>query len=125
MTIKLIALGLHREQNMQTNCLLYLKKYEKCLQNKKLFLIMLFSFVPSEICPDSPPPAFMVYAGLEPLSFTNLFPFWTVDENVREINLRVRNACSKLTVLYLFFFHFPNFILLPSCGYIFCSEYIS
>ncbi|XP_053386334.1 uncharacterized protein LOC123538762 isoform X4 [Mercenaria mercenaria] len=41
-----------------------------------------------EINPENPPPAYMVYAGLEPLSFTNLFPFWTVDENVREINIR-------------------------------------
>ena len=42
-----------------------------------------------EINPDSPPSAFVVYAGLEPLQFTNLFPFWTVDERVREINLKV------------------------------------
>ncbi|KAL4217138.1 hypothetical protein ACF0H5_023592 [Mactra antiquata] len=41
-----------------------------------------------EINSECPPPAYMVYAGLEPLSFTNLFPFWTVDETARELNIR-------------------------------------
>ncbi|KAH3747622.1 hypothetical protein DPMN_182050 [Dreissena polymorpha] len=41
-----------------------------------------------EINKESPPPAYLVFAGLEPLSFTNLFPFWTVEENVRDINIR-------------------------------------
>ncbi|XP_052813191.1 uncharacterized protein LOC128240559 isoform X3 [Mya arenaria] len=42
-----------------------------------------------EIDSTNPPPAYLVYGGLEPLAFTNLFPFWTVAENVREINLRL------------------------------------
>ncbi|XP_022111783.1 uncharacterized protein LOC110991023 isoform X2 [Acanthaster planci] len=34
----------------------------------------------------SPPKAYLVYAGLEPLTFINLFPWWTIDEDVAEIN---------------------------------------
>ena len=32
---------------------------------------------------------FVVYAGLEPVEFTNLFPFWNVNENARSFNLNV------------------------------------
>ena len=46
-------------------------------------------FVLSEKNQSSPPPAYLVYAGLEPLSFTNMFPAWQVDESVTEINLAV------------------------------------
>lgn len=53
----------------------------------------------SEINADNPPSAFVVYAGLEPLQFTNLFPFWTVDERVREINLKVREINLKVNIL--------------------------
>ena len=52
-------------------------------------MIVAFIHLFTEINPDSPPSAFVVYAGLEPLQFTNLFPFWTVEERVREINLKV------------------------------------
>lgn len=57
------------------------------------FVEYLCLFFP-EINPENPPPAFMVYAGLEPLSFTNLFPFWTVEANVRDLNLKVSNSAS-------------------------------
>ena len=55
-----------------------------------------------EINPDNPPSAFVVYAGLEPLQFTNLFPFWTVDERVREINLKVCIDFGFLLLICLF-----------------------
>ena len=32
---------------------------------------------------------FVVYAGLEPVEFTNLFPLWNVNENARSFNLNV------------------------------------
>ncbi|KAL3854898.1 hypothetical protein ACJMK2_014134 [Sinanodonta woodiana] len=38
--------------------------------------------------PGSSCKAYVVYGGLEPLKFTNLFPFWTVDEAARESNLK-------------------------------------
>ncbi|KAK3605398.1 hypothetical protein CHS0354_036306 [Potamilus streckersoni] len=38
--------------------------------------------------PGNPCKAYVVYGGLEPLKFTNLFPFWTVDEAARESNLK-------------------------------------
>lgn len=36
-----------------------------------------------------PPPAYLVSAGLEPLAFTALFPYWTVDERVAQLNIQV------------------------------------
>ncbi|KAK7873808.1 hypothetical protein R5R35_005791 [Gryllus longicercus] len=33
-------------------------------------------------------PAFLVWAGLEPLQFTNLFPMWTDRDDIAEINIR-------------------------------------
>ncbi|XP_064646108.1 uncharacterized protein LOC135499312 isoform X9 [Lineus longissimus] len=38
--------------------------------------------------PSNPPPAYLVYAGLEPIHFTNLFPTWEVDEEAQEANLK-------------------------------------
>ena len=61
----------------------------KGTSNKTIKRVNLQSFVCSELDGKSAPPAYMVYAGLEPLAFTNLFPFWTCEESVREINLRV------------------------------------
>ena len=37
-----------------------------------------------------PPPAYLVYAGLEPLEFTNFFPHWEHDFVAEESNLGVR-----------------------------------
>lgn len=37
--------------------------------------------------PDAPPPAFLVYAGLEPPQFTNIFPFWEPNETVRSLSV--------------------------------------
>jgi hypothetical protein len=42
----------------------------------------------------------VVYAGLEPVEFTNLFPFWKVNENARNCNLNVKEK------IFLFFFFF-------------------
>lgn len=44
--------------------------------------------------PELPPKAVAVYAGLEPLDFTNLFPYWDVDESAKTLNLRVSIFCS-------------------------------
>lgn len=32
---------------------------------------------------------YIVYAGLEPKEFTEIFPFWEVNENARDCNLNV------------------------------------
>lgn len=34
-------------------------------------------------------PAYLVWAGLEPLEFTNLFPFWSDRDDVAELNMKV------------------------------------
>ena len=39
--------------------------------------------------PDRPPKANVVFAGMEPLKFTNLFPFWKKDATVHDINKKV------------------------------------
>ena len=35
------------------------------------------------------PKAWLVYAGLEPVRFTNLFPIWEVNEEAKASNLKV------------------------------------
>ncbi|KAJ8320361.1 hypothetical protein KUTeg_001948 [Tegillarca granosa] len=49
--------------------------------------------------PDNPPKAYTVYAGVEPLLFTNLFPYWDVDETARMLNLRDGKVDDELTPL--------------------------
>jgi len=39
---------------------------------------------------ESPPPALIVYGGLEPLRFTNIFPVWEHDETVCRLAMVVR-----------------------------------
>jgi supervillin len=39
----------------------------------------------------------VVYAGLEPVEFTNLFPFWKVNENARNCNLNVNKILLTLS----------------------------
>lgn len=40
---------------------------------------------------DSTPKAYLVWAGLEPLIFTNHFPFWSDRDDIAEINMTVRD----------------------------------
>lgn len=39
-----------------------------------------------------PPKAYLIHAGLEPLTFTNMFPSWEHREDVAEITERVRGS---------------------------------
>lgn len=45
---------------------------------------------------DVPPKAYLVWAGLEPLVFTNLFPTWTDRDQISEINMKVSLARATL-----------------------------
>lgn len=48
----------------------------------------------------APPSAYLISAGLEPLAFTALFPDWTVDERVAQLNLQVcqsRRLCPSFS----------------------------
>lgn len=38
---------------------------------------------------EKPIPAYLVWAGLEPLAFTNLFPFWRDRDDIAETNMKV------------------------------------
>ena len=38
---------------------------------------------------ETPPPALIVYGGLEPLRFTNIFPFWEQDTTITRLAIVV------------------------------------
>jgi len=42
-----------------------------------------------------------VYAGLEPLEFTNLFPYWEVNGTARQLNIKV-----QLLYIYIYIYIF-------------------
>jgi len=42
-----------------------------------------------------------VYAGLEPLEFTNLFPYWEVNRTARQLNIKVK----YILYIYIFISH--------------------
>ncbi|XP_060795764.1 supervillin isoform X2 [Neoarius graeffei] len=49
-----------------------------------------------------PPPAYLILAGAEPLTFTNIFPYWEKDPSIRVQGMRnkvilVKDALSKLS----------------------------
>ncbi|KAI0210081.1 Supervillin [Lamellibrachia satsuma] len=47
----------------------------------------------------NPLPAYLVYAGLEPLSFTNMFPAWEVNDSVTEINFAEGRKAGEIVVI--------------------------
>ncbi|XP_052080646.1 uncharacterized protein LOC127718635 [Mytilus californianus] len=49
--------------------------------------------------PDNPLKSYAVFAGLEPLEFTNLFPYWEVNRTARELNLKDGKKDNELTPL--------------------------
>lgn len=73
----------------------------KCLRTRSVFSsrcnIFMFVLVFTAKNAESPPQACIVYAGLEPLVFTNLFPFWEVDENVSQLSIAVRKQSFSST----------------------------
>ena len=52
--------------------------------------------------PTAPPTALIVYGGLEPLHFTNIFLEWERDETVTQLAMVVRNTSLFEDKLYLF-----------------------
>ena len=55
-------------------------------------------------------PAFLVYAGLEPLSFTNRFLRWTINEEAKQINLEV--LLINNSYIFLYFTLSNNFMVI-------------
>jgi len=49
-------------------------------------------FFPVEKNEKKPQKSYLIHAGLEPLTFTNMFPSWEHREDVAEITERVRNT---------------------------------
>ncbi|XP_043960240.1 supervillin a isoform X3 [Gambusia affinis] len=46
-----------------------------------------------------PPKGYLIYAGLEPLTFTNMFPCWEHREDVSEITEREAEACNQIILV--------------------------
>lgn len=53
------------------------------------FKINFLLFFTSEKNEKKPPKAYLIHAGLEPLTFTNMFPSWEHREDIAEITERV------------------------------------
>lgn len=51
--------------------------------------LVYYCFVPTEKNEKKPPKAYLIHAGLEPLTFTNMFPSWEHREDIAEITERV------------------------------------
>ena len=56
-----------------------------------------FAFTFSEKKGGATAPAYLIHAGVEPLKFTNLFPYWEPDDTVTEIAQKVNN-CFQLDI---------------------------
>ncbi|XP_027861514.1 supervillin a isoform X16 [Xiphophorus couchianus] len=46
-----------------------------------------------------PPKGYLIYAGLEPLTFTNMFPYWEHREDVSEITEREAEVCNQIILV--------------------------
>lgn len=62
--------------------------------------------------------AYLIWAGLEPLVFTNQFPFWTDRDDVAEINMKV-SPKRNLTILTFYYFYYFYYLLIVQLE--FCS----
>ena len=66
-------------------------------QNCRRYVTYAFAAVNGE----APPPAYIVYGGLEPLRFTNIFPLWEQDETATRLALVVSETSLFQDALYL------------------------
>ncbi|KAM9827737.1 supervillin a [Neosynchiropus ocellatus] len=49
--------------------------------------------------PKKPPKAYLIHAGLEPLTFTNMFPSWEHREDIAEITEREAEVCHQIILV--------------------------
>ena len=49
--------------------------------------------------PGKRPPMKLIWAGHEPVEFTNLFPSWTKKEDVRQLNQQVSSVRNTLNII--------------------------
>ncbi|XP_053715034.1 supervillin a isoform X2 [Synchiropus splendidus] len=49
--------------------------------------------------PRKPPKAYLIHAGLEPLTFTNMFPSWEHREDIAEITEREAEVCHQIILV--------------------------
>uniref|UniRef100_A0A8C8ICZ6 HP domain-containing protein n=1 Tax=Oncorhynchus tshawytscha TaxID=74940 RepID=A0A8C8ICZ6_ONCTS len=47
----------------------------------------------------TPPKAYLIHAGLEPLTFTNMFPCWEHREDIAEITEREAEVCNQIILV--------------------------
>ncbi|XP_047424139.1 supervillin a isoform X15 [Mugil cephalus] len=48
---------------------------------------------------NKPPKAYLIHAGLEPLTFTNMFPSWEHREDIAEITEREAEVCNQIILV--------------------------
>ncbi|KAM6977705.1 supervillin a [Aplochiton taeniatus] len=46
-----------------------------------------------------PPKSYLIHAGLEPLTFTNMFPYWDHREDIAEITEREAEVCNQIILV--------------------------
>jgi len=66
--------------------IVFLNSLVSCCNNK-----IGFTFVFLEKNERKTPKAYLIHAGLEPLTFTNMFPSWEHREDIAEITEKVRD----------------------------------
>uniref|UniRef100_UPI00398F787A supervillin a isoform X16 n=1 Tax=Pristiophorus japonicus TaxID=55135 RepID=UPI00398F787A len=49
--------------------------------------------------PKKPPKSYLIHAGLEPLTFTNMFPSWEHREDIAEITEKEAEVCNKIILV--------------------------
>ncbi|KAM9416629.1 supervillin-like [Salvelinus alpinus] len=54
---------------------------------------------PTEKNEKKPPKAYLIHAGLEPLTFTNMFPCWEHREDIAEITEREAEVCNQIILV--------------------------
>ena len=88
------TLGVFYTNDIQPTCSLHLDR--RCCHIIKVCSWLSLTAVNSE----TPPPALIVYGGLEPLRFTNIFPVWEEDKVLTQLAMVVRAKSN-----------FPRFIV--------------
>lgn len=71
---------------------MFTKLWLKKKKNPDLTSTSLLCFPPAEKNEKKPQKSYLIHAGLEPLTFTNMFPSWEHREDVAEITERVSDA---------------------------------
>lgn len=66
-------------------------------------------YLSSEVVRPTAPPSYLVFAGLEPVVFTNIFPIWDSSEVIMDAMLKARDLISSTDLLQaISYTHYDN-----------------